>query len=94
MYVRIIHEHIIDMLLHIHRGACTYAYIVLHICLRGADASYFWFLSPDPSMTVRTDIVGKYHNRKYAYEPDDVDFCECLMRPVERQLTHCCLAPM
>ncbi|XP_066543069.1 anterior gradient 1 [Hoplias malabaricus] len=28
----------------------------------------------DPSMTVRTDIIGKYYNRKYTYEPDDVDF--------------------
>ncbi|KAL6484486.1 hypothetical protein MHYP_G00065310 [Metynnis hypsauchen] len=28
----------------------------------------------DPSMTVRTDITGKYYNRKYVYEPDDVDF--------------------
>ncbi|XP_017547097.1 anterior gradient 1 [Pygocentrus nattereri] len=28
----------------------------------------------DPSLTVRTDIAGKYYNRKYTYEPDDVDF--------------------
>ncbi|KAL7882007.1 hypothetical protein AOLI_G00088560 [Acnodon oligacanthus] len=28
----------------------------------------------DPSMTVRNDITGKYYNRKYTYEPDDVDF--------------------
>lgn len=28
----------------------------------------------DPSMTVRADIVGKYGNRMYTYEPADVDF--------------------
>ncbi|KAI4878696.1 hypothetical protein NFI96_013476, partial [Prochilodus magdalenae] len=28
----------------------------------------------DPSMIVRNDITGKYYNRKYAYEPDDMDF--------------------
>ncbi|KAI4878695.1 hypothetical protein NFI96_013475 [Prochilodus magdalenae] len=27
----------------------------------------------DPSMTVRNDITGKYSNRKYTYEPDDMD---------------------
>lgn len=27
-------------------------------------------------MTVRADIAGKYTNRKYAYEPEDMDFCE------------------
>ncbi|XP_029975886.1 anterior gradient protein 2 homolog [Salarias fasciatus] len=26
----------------------------------------------DPSMTVRADIVGRYSNRMYAYEPNDV----------------------
>lgn len=30
----------------------------------------------DPSMTVRTDIKGKYSNRWYAYEPDDMADCE------------------
>ncbi|XP_030643131.1 anterior gradient 1 [Chanos chanos] len=28
----------------------------------------------DPSMTVRADIIGKYSNRLYTYEPDDIDF--------------------
>ncbi|XP_040912319.1 anterior gradient 1 [Toxotes jaculatrix] len=27
----------------------------------------------DPSMTVRTDIAGKYSNRVYAYEPGDME---------------------
>lgn len=29
-------------------------------------------------MTVRADIIGKYHNRKFTYEPGDMDFCEFL----------------
>ncbi|XP_051566410.1 anterior gradient protein 3-like [Myxocyprinus asiaticus] len=28
----------------------------------------------DPSLTVRADIVGKYTNRMYTYEPTDMDF--------------------
>ncbi|XP_056308524.1 anterior gradient 1 [Danio aesculapii] len=28
----------------------------------------------DPTLTVRADIVGKYANRMYTYEPDDIDF--------------------
>ncbi|XP_041856864.1 anterior gradient 1 [Melanotaenia boesemani] len=27
----------------------------------------------DPSKTVRADIIGKYRNRRYAYQPDDLD---------------------
>lgn len=27
---------------------------------------------PDPSMTVRADITGRYSNRMYAYEPADM----------------------
>ncbi|KAK0142355.1 Anterior gradient protein 2 [Merluccius polli] len=30
------------------------------------------FLFVDPSMTVRADIVGRYSNRMYAYEPADM----------------------
>ncbi|XP_060786260.1 anterior gradient 1 [Neoarius graeffei] len=30
----------------------------------------------DPSLTVRTDITGKYSNRKYTYGPDDMDLLE------------------
>ncbi|KAB5577277.1 hypothetical protein PHYPO_G00208060 [Pangasianodon hypophthalmus] len=30
----------------------------------------------DPTLTVRTDITGKYTNRKYTYEPEDLDFLE------------------
>uniref|UniRef100_A0A8C8RNX5 Anterior gradient protein 3 n=1 Tax=Pelusios castaneus TaxID=367368 RepID=A0A8C8RNX5_9SAUR len=26
----------------------------------------------DPSMTVRADLMGKYRNRMYAYEPEDI----------------------
>ncbi|XP_073702288.1 anterior gradient 1 isoform X1 [Garra rufa] len=28
----------------------------------------------DPTLTVRADIVGKYANRMYTYEPNDMDF--------------------
>uniref|UniRef100_A0A8B9MUS5 Uncharacterized protein n=1 Tax=Accipiter nisus TaxID=211598 RepID=A0A8B9MUS5_9AVES len=30
----------------------------------------------DPSMTVRADLTGKYGNRMYAYEPEDILTCE------------------
>uniref|UniRef100_A0A8B9Z377 Uncharacterized protein n=1 Tax=Buteo japonicus TaxID=224669 RepID=A0A8B9Z377_9AVES len=30
----------------------------------------------DPSMTVRADLTGKYGNRMYAYEPEDISTCE------------------
>ncbi|MCJ8732756.1 hypothetical protein PDJAM_G00215100 [Pangasius djambal] len=30
----------------------------------------------DSTLTVRTDITGKYGNRKYTYEPEDLDFLE------------------
>ncbi|GAB0191841.1 anterior gradient protein 3-like [Grus japonensis] len=30
----------------------------------------------DPSMTVRADLTGKYENRMYAYEPEDISTCE------------------
>ncbi|AWP12831.1 Anterior gradient protein 3 -like isoform 6 [Scophthalmus maximus] len=30
----------------------------------------------DPSMTVRRDIAGKYNNRLYTYQPEDMDLCE------------------
>uniref|UniRef100_A0A8C3SQN8 Anterior gradient 2, protein disulphide isomerase family member n=1 Tax=Chelydra serpentina TaxID=8475 RepID=A0A8C3SQN8_CHESE len=30
------------------------------------------FLFPDPSLTVRADITGRYSNRLYAYEPSDI----------------------
>lgn len=31
---------------------------------------------PDPSMTVRADITGRYSNRMYAYEPADMKLCK------------------
>lgn len=31
-------------------------------------------------MVVRSDITGKYKNRKYAYEPNDMEFCEYLIK--------------
>lgn len=34
--------------------------------------SVFSCHSTDPSMTVRTEIKGKYGNRQYAYEPGDM----------------------
>uniref|UniRef100_A0A667Z7Q3 Anterior gradient 1 n=1 Tax=Myripristis murdjan TaxID=586833 RepID=A0A667Z7Q3_9TELE len=30
----------------------------------------------DPSMTVRTDIIGRYSNHLYTYEPKDLVLCE------------------
>lgn len=33
-------------------------------------------LSADPSMTVRTDITGRYSNHLYTYEPKDMNSCE------------------
>lgn len=33
-------------------------------------------LPADPSMTVRTDITGRYSNHLYTYEPKDMDDCE------------------
>lgn len=32
-------------------------------------------------MTVRADIVGRYSNRMYAYEPADIKLCKCSLRP-------------
>ncbi len=32
--------------------------------------------TPDPSMTVRADITGRYANRLYAYEPVDMKLCK------------------
>ncbi len=32
--------------------------------------------TPDPSMTVRADITGRYSNRLYAYEPADIKLCK------------------
>uniref|UniRef100_A0A8C4IYF5 Anterior gradient protein 3-like n=1 Tax=Dromaius novaehollandiae TaxID=8790 RepID=A0A8C4IYF5_DRONO len=32
----------------------------------------------DPSMTVRADITGKYGNRMYTYEPQDISACNNL----------------
>nr|XP_009679135.1 PREDICTED: anterior gradient protein 2 homolog [Struthio camelus australis] len=32
----------------------------------------FSHLFPDPSLTVRADITGRYSNRLYAYEPSDI----------------------
>ena len=37
-------------------------------------------LSPDPSMTVRADITGRYANRMYAYEPTDAKLCKCFFK--------------
>ncbi|XP_040005122.1 anterior gradient 1 [Xiphias gladius] len=34
----------------------------------------------DPSMTVRTDIAGKYSNRLYAYEPGDMVYLATNMK--------------
>ncbi|XP_067372275.1 anterior gradient 1 isoform X2 [Channa argus] len=30
----------------------------------------------DPSKTVRTDIVGRFSNRRYTYKPEDMEICE------------------
>ncbi|MBN3291190.1 AGR3 protein, partial [Polypterus senegalus] len=41
----------------------------------------------DPSMIVRADIAGKYSNRLYAYEPEDMDMLKINMRAA-KQLLH------
>ncbi|KTF85142.1 hypothetical protein cypCar_00020405 [Cyprinus carpio] len=46
-------------------------------CLKQSKDCLFSVFSPhhpDPSLTVRADIIGKYANRKYTYELGDVDF--------------------
>ncbi|KAM9486030.1 anterior gradient 1 isoform 1-T3 [Clarias gariepinus] len=58
-------------------------FIMLNIVHETPDAN----LAPDgyyvpriifvePTMVVRSDITGKYKNRKYAYEPNDMEFLE------------------
>uniref|UniRef100_A0A8C2CWE5 Anterior gradient 2 n=1 Tax=Cyprinus carpio TaxID=7962 RepID=A0A8C2CWE5_CYPCA len=42
--------------------------LVVIVCLNDSNPSCF----PDPSMTVRADITGRYSNRLYAYEPADM----------------------
>uniref|UniRef100_A0A663F037 Uncharacterized protein n=1 Tax=Aquila chrysaetos chrysaetos TaxID=223781 RepID=A0A663F037_AQUCH len=37
-----------------------------------------FFPPQDPSMTVRADLTGKYGNRMYAYEPEDISTYFCL----------------
>ena len=37
---------------------------------------FLLFFSPDPSLTVRADITGRYSNRLYAYEPSDIALCK------------------
>lgn len=34
------------------------------------------FFLTDPSLTVRADITGRYANRLYTYEPQDLPLCE------------------
>ncbi|XP_041725374.1 anterior gradient 1 [Coregonus clupeaformis] len=40
----------------------------------------------DPSMTVRADLVGKYGNRMYTYEPSDVPYLAENMKKAKRLL--------
>lgn len=42
------------------------------VCINDSNPSCF----PDPSMTVRADITGRYSNRLYAYEPADMKLCK------------------
>ncbi|KAF1382321.1 hypothetical protein PFLUV_G00142540 [Perca fluviatilis] len=50
-----------------------------------APDGYYYprILFVDPSMTARTDIVGKYSNRKYSYEPGDMAFLAENMKKVK-----------
>ncbi|XP_062435266.1 anterior gradient protein 3-like [Rhea pennata] len=45
-----------------------------------------WILFVDPSMTVRADITGKYGNRMYTYEPQDISTLIENMRQVKSLL--------
>ncbi|CAN9504147.1 unnamed protein product [Ophioblennius macclurei] len=40
----------------------------------------------DPTMTVRADIVGRYSNRMYAYEPNDVKLLLANMKKAKKLL--------
>ncbi|XP_030057264.1 anterior gradient protein 3-like isoform X1 [Microcaecilia unicolor] len=40
----------------------------------------------DPSLTVRADLIGKYSNRKYTYEPEDMETLEGNMKKALRLL--------
>ncbi|KAJ8290628.1 hypothetical protein GJAV_G00015490 [Gymnothorax javanicus] len=40
----------------------------------------------DPSYTVRADIIGKYGNRMYAYEPDDLKLLHSNMHKAKKLL--------
>lgn len=40
------------------------------------SATFLLFFFPDPSLTVRADITGRYSNRLYAYEPSDISLCK------------------
>lgn len=42
--------------------------------LDNATVNYFFFA--DPSLTVRADITGRYSNRLYTYEPQDLPICK------------------
>lgn len=35
-----------------------------------------YFFLADPSLTVRADIIGRYSNRLYTYEPQDLPLCK------------------
>ncbi|XP_031147420.1 anterior gradient 1 isoform X1 [Sander lucioperca] len=50
-----------------------------------APDGYYYprILFVDPSKTARTDIVGKYSNRKYTYEPGDMAFLAKNMKKVK-----------
>ncbi|XP_072108065.1 anterior gradient protein 3-like [Mobula birostris] len=41
----------------------------------------------DPSMTVRADIAGRYTNRLYTYEPQDIQLLISNMKKAKRLLT-------
>ncbi|KAL4646834.1 hypothetical protein GN956_G10217 [Arapaima gigas] len=40
----------------------------------------------DPSLTVRADITGRYSNRMYAYEPNDIELLISNMKKAKRLL--------
>lgn len=59
---------------------------LLHICFRVKGKNDFknilsniletYFFLADPSLTVRADIIGRYSNRLYTYEPQDLPICK------------------
>ncbi|XP_043920675.1 anterior gradient protein 2 homolog [Protopterus annectens] len=51
-----------------------------HLSPDGQYVPRFMFI--DPTLTVRADVKGKYENRQYTYEPQDLDILYANMKKV------------